>query len=164
MDDSLIANHNSIVRPDDHVIHIGDICFGTWKTLTGILRRLNGTHYLMDGSHDRALAEYINLDSDERPQDLIPKVRLLPKLFEFTYQGEKIVLCHYAMATWWSSHHGSYHFHGHSHGKFPHPGRAIDVGVDSPQITNPLHPILIDEAMKIVDKKKPKGEPHKKTP
>lgn len=153
MDEALIANHNTVVREGDHVIHLGDICFGTKERLALLLRRLHGTHYLMDGSHDRALGEYRIWE--EKPTDLTEKVHLLPKLFEFTYQGKKIVLCHYAMATWWASHHGSYHLFGHSHGHFSHPGRAIDVGVDSPEIPTRLHPLTIEDAITAIDKKRP---------
>ncbi len=40
----------------------------------------------------------------------------------------KMYLSHYAHRTWRNSQHGSYHFHGHSHGALPRLGRSMDVG------------------------------------
>jgi len=147
MNNTLIANSNAIVGQDDHVIHIGDFSFGHKEDLIRILRRLNGKHYILDGSHDKSLEEYFLMEN--KPTDIVDKFTILPKLFEFTYSGKKITLCHYAMARWWASHHGSLHFFGHSHGNYEHPGRAIDVGVDVQGYT----PILIDQAIKLAEKK-----------
>lgn len=38
-------------------------------------------------------------------------------------------LSHYAHRVWRNSHHGSLHFHGHSHGHLPPWGKSIDVGI-----------------------------------
>ena len=145
MNEALIDNHNAVVKEGDFVFHVGDICLGSLFDLVSVLRRLNGTHYLIDGSHDRAMSQY----EREPAADLSGKVVLLPKLVEFKYGGEKITLCHYAMAKWWCSHHGAPHFFGHSHGHYDPPGRAIDVGVD----VQGFAPILIDEAIRKALKK-----------
>ena len=143
MNKALKENHNKVVRPDDHIIHIGDFLFGKAYDLIRLLSELNGHHYLIDGSHDQALEDVI--DEGGFPEDV--KVTILPKLFEFKYAGHKIVLCHYAMAKWWASHHGALHFYGHSHGNYKHHGRAIDVGVDCHNYS----PILLDDAIKRVE-------------
>lgn len=147
MNNTIIANHNAVVGPNDHIIHIGDFSFGHKEDFIRILRRLNGFHYVIDGSHDKSLAEYAVMEN--KPTDIQDKLVILPKLFEFSYAGEKITLCHYALSRWWASNHGSLHFFGHSHGNYDHPGRAIDVGVDVQGFT----PILIDNAMKLAGKK-----------
>lgn len=50
----LIGRHNEVVKPDDIVWHLGDIFWGdNWKQLAAILKRLNGTHHLVLGNHDR---------------------------------------------------------------------------------------------------------------
>jgi calcineurin-like phosphoesterase family protein len=145
MDKALIANHNAVVRDQDHVIHIGDFAMGDangkCNELIAVLRQLKGFHHLMDGSHDRALSDYLALP--HTPSDLARRVTVLPKLFEFKYGGERITLCHYAMARWWCSHRGAVHFFGHTHGDYAHPGRAIDVGVD----VHGFFPVLIDRAL-----------------
>lgn len=40
----------------------------------------------------------------------------------------KMYLSHYAHRVWRNSHHGAYHFYGHSHGHLPGSGRSMDVG------------------------------------
>jgi calcineurin-like phosphoesterase family protein len=51
MSEVLIANHNSVVKTDDIVYHLGD--FSLNKTAPGlILPRLNGIHHLIAGNHD----------------------------------------------------------------------------------------------------------------
>ena len=139
MNKALVDNHNAVVGENDFVFHIGDICLGSRFDLIAYLRRLNGFHFLMDGSHDEALGEY----EREPAPDLADRVTVLPKLVEFKYGGHKITLCHYAMAQYWCSHHGALHFHGHAHGHYDHPGRAIDVGVD----VQGFAPILLDVAI-----------------
>lgn len=142
----LIENHNSLVGIRDHVIHIGDFVLGNVSNFISILRSLNGIHYFMEGNHDQALAKYI--DSSDKPKDVESRVIVLPKYFEFTYNGHPITLCHYAGARWNRSHHGSYHFFGHSHGTYTSPqGKAIDVGVDCHE----YFPITIERAMERAD-------------
>lgn len=40
----------------------------------------------------------------------------------------KVYMSHYAHRVWRNSHHGSLHFHGHSHGALPTWGKSLDVG------------------------------------
>lgn len=149
MNKALIDNHNAKISTEDCVIHIGDFVFGNANSIVNIIDKLNGFHFLMDGSHDRALKRYIEEDPTKIPSHVSSRICILPKLFEFKYQSKKIVFCHYAMLRWWASHHGSYHFFGHSHGKLDHPGKAIDVGVDSQN----YFPVSIDDALSFADSK-----------
>lgn len=56
---------------------------------------------------------------------------------ELKWEGQRIVLCHYALRNWHHNHKGSWMLCGHSHGNDPdtHPqtgkGRILDVGIDS---------------------------------
>lgn len=52
MNETIIANWNSVVAPDDHVFHLGDFCFGGAAEWTKILNRLNGKIHLIIGNHD----------------------------------------------------------------------------------------------------------------
>lgn len=156
-DDTLILNHNSLVRECDHVIHVGDTCLGSAEDLISILRKLNGNHYLMDGSHDWALAEMFHVKGI--PQDLAHRVTILPKIFEFKFNGEDITFLHYAMAKWAKSHYGSIHFFGHSHNHYNHPGRAIDVGVDC----HNFYPLPIETGIELA-KAKPFEPNHPRRP
>lgn len=51
MDTSLILNWNSVVKPDDIVIHCGDVCF-SGQSYDRIMPLLHGKKYLVRGNHD----------------------------------------------------------------------------------------------------------------
>lgn len=150
MDRSLVERHNSLVSRADAVIHVGDFSFGRAPDFLRVASSLHGTHYFMDGSHDRSMREFF---SSPELRAAHPNLMLLPKLFEFTYGKTKVVLCHYALHSWWASHHrgSSVHLHGHSHGRFSSPFCAIDIGVD----TNNFYPYLIDDAIAAAKAKLP---------
>ena len=52
MDEMLIDEWNYVVNPDDIVYHLGDIAF-SMNELDKIIRRLNGTIYIIPGNHIR---------------------------------------------------------------------------------------------------------------
>lgn len=52
MNEALIENWNTVVKPDDTVFHLGDFCLGGAAEWTKILDRLNGKIYLILGNHD----------------------------------------------------------------------------------------------------------------
>ena len=49
-DEAIVERWNSVVRPNDHVWHLGDVLFG--KKSFDVLARLNGTKKLILGNHD----------------------------------------------------------------------------------------------------------------
>ena len=52
MDETLIENWNSVVKPNDLVFNLGDFAFApNWRWVE-LLGRLNGTHILILGNHD----------------------------------------------------------------------------------------------------------------
>jgi calcineurin-like phosphoesterase family protein len=57
--------------------------------------------------------------------------------------GSRVWLSHYAHRSWPASHHGSYHFYGHSHGALPPLHRSRDVGIDCPYTG--LGPMIFDD-------------------
>jgi calcineurin-like phosphoesterase family protein len=54
MDEQMIANWNSVVKPGDKVYHLGDVLFGMDKPawLDANFNRLNGKKRLVVGNHD----------------------------------------------------------------------------------------------------------------
>lgn len=50
MNETLIANWNERIKPNDIVYHLGDFCFG--RRYLGIAGRLNGKKKLVMGNHD----------------------------------------------------------------------------------------------------------------
>lgn len=53
MNEKLIENWNSVVKPQDKIYHLGDVTFGNKnKYITDIHKRLNGRKRLIVGNHD----------------------------------------------------------------------------------------------------------------
>jgi len=128
MNETLIANHNSVVQPDDIVYHTGDFAFCQPKDAIKILDQLNGKIHLIKGNHDR-------LDNKvaERFESISAYKEIRVPDTDAKGGEQMIVLLHYAMRIWNKSHHGSWHLYGHSHGSLPdlNDSLSFDCGVDS---------------------------------
>jgi hypothetical protein len=72
-----------------------------------------------------------NHDKDTRK--LIQEFSWFNDLAEVSLNGQRIVLCHYAVRVWNQSSHGAWHLYGHSHGRLPESEilPSMDVGVDT---------------------------------
>ena len=153
MDEALIRNHNSVVKPTDTVIHLGDFAFSDAARIKEILRRLNGKYIFLPGNHDLQFWKDASLiDRFENAAQLreITK-RIDGGMFNMSLElkygvGGHIVLQHYAGLVWNKSHYGALMLHGHSHGELVYPQRMriMDVGVD-PQ---GYHPVLLADVIK----------------
>ena len=125
MNETIIRNHNSVVVPGDTVWHLGDF---VWKDIyTNWDSKLNGIHKFIKGNHDRQ--------------------KTWPSIEEITIEGQRIVLCHYAMRVWSASHYGAWQLYGHSHGTLAPLGKQYDVGVDN----NNFFPISFEELKEKLD-------------
>ena len=120
MNEVLVANWNSVVRPGDVVWHLGDVARNL-EEAARIVPRLNGNIMLVRGNHD----------------DPVWKARIRLPLFAEYHEakyvrldGERFYFSHYACRVWRNSHHGSFMVHGHSHGALPRWGRSLDAGVN----------------------------------
>lgn len=51
--ETLVENWNSVVEPDDTVIHLGDVALGPIHESLQYIKRLNGYKILVVGNHDR---------------------------------------------------------------------------------------------------------------
>lgn len=51
MDETMIANWNNVVKPQDKVYHLGDVVINR-RFLPSVMPRLNGTKVLIKGNHD----------------------------------------------------------------------------------------------------------------
>lgn len=138
MDAELIANWNSVVKPEDRVFHLGDLAFASEARTMRILEQLAGQKFLCFGNHDKAARRSPGI------QRYFSWCHDYHELNE-TIDGRsvKVVLCHYPFISWNGMRRGSYMLHGHCHGslRYPFTGRIMDVGVD-PQN---LYPISIDK-------------------
>ena len=106
MDCAMIERWNGVVDEDDDVYVVGDFCYRSGKTADWYLARLKGRKHLVVGNHDwcalkneKAMAMFASVDS----------------LLEIEDDGRHVVLCHYPMAEWHNSRHGTWLVYGHIH-------------------------------------------------
>ncbi len=125
MDEAMINNWNSVVLPDDHIYHLGDVGFSDNTKVNKILNRLNGTIFHIKGNHDRKL----KTDRFTWSRDYF---ELYIQDKDCARGRQLIVLCHYPFLTWDKKHHNSWNIHGHCHGAIPIDlnAKRIDAGVD----------------------------------
>jgi calcineurin-like phosphoesterase family protein len=144
MRDTLIANHNSVVRDGDFTWHIGDVFWRTVEIAEArkILSALNGKHGLIIGNHDEVALRIAGMFNAVHDQ------------FYDTGTKPGVFLNHFAMRVWAKSHAGSYHVFGHTHAVLPDYRRSHDVGVDA----NDFFPVSFDQLDELI-KSKGKIEP-----
>lgn len=136
MRETLISNHNAIVKPGDLVYHLGDMF---WRTLTlegalAIMDRLNGVHYYVSGNHEELMEKHEEL----RKRFVWVRERHKLKIKNMPH----IVLDHFAGRVWDGSHNGSWQLYGHSHGGLREDDSlSFDVGVDAQK----YFPIMLEQ-------------------
>lgn len=151
MNEKIIARWNSMVMPEDETYIIGDVAMGQIFKAPALIRRLNGTKYLIRGNHDKTLVR--DILKDPSLSNLFAWVESYHEM-TYKYGGEKIMInmSHYPMHSWngmTGDNKSSIHFHGHlhspAHARHILPGRIFDVGIDG----NDLYPYRIEEAIKL---------------
>ena len=144
MDDTLVRNWNSVIAEKDEVWHLGDFAYGGFDRVHDYADRLNGRINVLVGNHDK--------------KSILMRVFGDDHVFDTKYlrhEGKRFWLSHYAHRCWPSSHHGTYHLFGHSHGQMPNYGRSMDVGVDSSDATyakRGFHPISMGKVIILLEK------------
>lgn len=107
MDKAMIKLWNNRVAPGDDVYIIGDLCYRSANSPEWYLKQLVGHKHLIRGNHDGVI-----LNSPEAMKYLDS----IEKLDHVSDGDKQIVLCHYPLAEWYKSRHGSWHIYGHIHG------------------------------------------------
>jgi calcineurin-like phosphoesterase family protein len=129
MNEALIERWNAKIKKGDLVYHLGDFALKcSPQDANSILDRLNGQIILIRGNHE-SVAEQVK----ERFAAVKDYDEITVKDADAPHNGKrKIVLLHYAMRVWNSSHHGAWHLYGHSHGTLPDDPNSLsfDIGVD----------------------------------
>ena len=149
MTEDQIREHNTLVKPEDIVWHLGDFTFGGTPEVIRLLRRLNGNYKFTWGNHDKPLKDFSTII--DHYSDLKSRVEFLGNMAEVEIEGQSIVLNHYAMRVWNKSHRGNWHLYGHSHGTLPDDptSMSFDVGADC----HDLKPIPFSRVKEIMSKK-----------
>ncbi len=123
-DETLIANWNETVRPDDEIWHLGDFAGGSRARCLEVFSRLNGVKRLARGNHDSN--RILDLPWAEPPVD---SVRLTVP--DAAGAEVRLFLSHYAHRAWPGLWRGTRHLYGHTHARLEDTRRSCDVGVDA---------------------------------
>ena len=107
MDNTMLSNWRSIVRPDDEVYIVGDLIFRAKNPPEHYLDRLTGKKHLILGNHDK-WSKHVELDK---------YFESVSQIKEITDAGRHVVLCHFPMVEWPRSHHNSVLVFGHIHNR-----------------------------------------------
>jgi calcineurin-like phosphoesterase family protein len=135
MTEKLVTNHNEVVKPGDHVFHLGDMFWRTFglDPALKLMARLNGRHFYIYGNHCELFRHKELRDCFEWCKDVDNlKVQGYPNIW----------LSHYAHRVWNGSHRGAYHVYGHTHNVLPEGDYlSTDVGVDAQN----FYPISLED-------------------
>lgn len=160
MTKAIANNINSVVKPNDRLICLGDWSFGGVSNILKFRDMINcrfidlilGNH---DGKHGSSFDPYVS------------NGRRASSLFDFYghYMEEKIhdhsfIMFHYPISSWNHMSRGSIMLHGHCHRspqeKFLNGGKSMDVGLDG----NNYMPYHIEEIISIMKDRPSKSEGH----
>jgi len=122
LDQHIIRLWNVKVQTTDTIYVLGDLALSDPKYLDQCLKSLKGRKILVKGNHDKQhLSAYLKHFANV--YDTYHEIRI---------DGQLIVLCHFPIWEWNQIHRGSWHLHGHVHGKPTGvPGKILDVGMDN---------------------------------
>ena len=141
MNKVLITNYNAVIRPDDTVYILGDLCFRmpSLEAANEIISSMNGKKILIRGNHDKQYNER-----------LFTQIKDFETLKIHEPGNAFFAMMHYPMLSWPHSHHGSIQLHGHVHGtrednenNLLEGVRRYDVGVDA----NDYYPVSLNKIL-----------------
>ena len=122
MNECMLDNWNGIVGKKDRVIIGGDFA---WKNHNKWINALNGKKTLVTGNHDRMGADVLSNFTR------VIGTAKMPGIMQGPIRGQYCVICHFPMWSWNASAHGSWHFHGHTHGRKVEVPDVLSCGIDA---------------------------------
>jgi calcineurin-like phosphoesterase family protein len=139
MDETIIANYNHVVKPQDTVYLLGDIMMGsnTKERMPALRKRLNGNITVVLGNHDKSAKFMLECGFDQ-----------VVKEIDTAIDGKRVFMRHHPPerpeAKW-----GIYDviLVGHVHEKWSQRGKVINVGVDVRNFT----PVNWKEIVKLIE-------------
>lgn len=139
MDKIMIELWNARVAPEDNVYIIGDFAYKNEKDETWYLERLRGHKHLIIGNHDHKLL------SNEKA---ISYFETVDKMACINDDDKQIILCHYPLAEWYKSRHGSWLIYGHIHNRKEetyHYMKNLDHALNAAACINNYTPVSFKE-------------------
>jgi calcineurin-like phosphoesterase family protein len=126
MNETLIKNWNSVVKPNDVVYNLGDFAMkATLDQIGETIYKLNGHINFIEGNHDeKGIIAWLKQHPTQN------KVSLLQRWEEIKLYGQAIFLTHYSMRSWHHDLRGTWCLYGHTHNQLAPYGKSVDVGVD----------------------------------
>lgn len=127
MHEVMIQNWNSVVKPQDHVWHLGDVTFYYGKGFNELMSRLNGKKRMLVGNHDKL-----------RPQNFLALSNHFEKIEYWRGFKEGNFTCTHMPHPLGSLRDGAFNVHGHTHGRCLSDPHYINVCVEVRNFT-PVH-------------------------
>lgn len=145
MNTALIERWNALVRPEQVVLHLGDLALGPIEESVGLTKRLNGERLLVPGNHDRVSPATQSNRAVERFRSLYEDAgwAILPEVIDGRRHGVRLRASHYPYSgdTTGVERHRAHRpvddgtplLHGHTHVRDygPHGSHEFHVGVDA---------------------------------
>lgn len=155
MNETIITNWNNQVRPQDEVIHAGDLSLNMkQKELLDIMKQLNGNITIIPGNHDSVskIIKYLsknNYDYNSKPKFTFKEVGMRIK-----YSKKVYYITHYPLGLG-DQRPNMRNFCGHIHDEAAYGANVLNIGIDSPEIPDmPFGtPIWFGHAVDLVDEK-----------
>lgn len=167
MTDGIIESVNKTVRPNDILLFLGDFCLNT--TLSQFEELLSRFYcnniYMLHGNHPNPhykniyipLVKNILGNNYTEDREVYPvqyrNIIYIGNYTEVIWNGQYMVLCHYAMSSWNEMKCGAWMLHGHEHSAVEEHlpegrrGKILDVSWD--YFKKPLSFVEIDKIMKL---------------
>lgn len=154
-DNAIIKNWNSVVNPEDTVIHCGDVMLGDNDYGMNCLRQLNGTIIIIPGNHDtpariklyKALPNVKVLDTGIEELSIAAAAYFKYKKYNFYLSHHPTMTSNLEKAPYLKMHLINLFGHTHQKEKF-YQGMPymFHVGMDSNNCT----PVLLDDAIEMM--------------
>ncbi len=154
MNREIIARHNSVVKTEDIVYHLGDFSFRE-NQVADLLKQLNGTKHLISGNHcpthschkkhNRSIKHYLEYGFASVQENLelqIGNHKVLLQHLPFLNENDK----DQRYSQYRPIDTGQFLLCGHVHEKWAVRGRQINVGVDQ----HNFYPVSEDEILAII--------------
>lgn len=155
MNETIIENHNALVKPGDKVFHLGDLAMGKIADSLPLAKRLNGDKAIIPGNHDRIFSG-VKQSMMDRFMPLYSEIfTVMEEVIRMP--GQRLTMCHFPFAG--DSHeedrytelrpvdNGDWLLHGHVHDEWQVNGRQINVGVD----VWDFRPVHLDQIQEVID-------------